>query len=169
MKDLVWMDRNSAEQLDRRLFRPLDTEDVVMASGRTEVDPDELANGWDPDWPEDVRRRVLADAPGWHLIKGTPQGIRLALAAIGARAVIDEWWQDGVDLPRGVARVTAYADRRLYDDAAFILERGTVRTVQSIVRAAMPVSRPVRVRMGVEGGAAQASGGRTLAHHRGAA
>lgn len=42
MKDLVWMDRNSAEQLDRRLFRPLDTEDVVMASGRTEVDPDEL-------------------------------------------------------------------------------------------------------------------------------
>ncbi|KKN90430.1 hypothetical protein LCGC14_0227990 [marine sediment metagenome] len=42
MKDLAWMDRNSAEQLDRHLFRPLDTEDVVLRSGRTEVDPDEV-------------------------------------------------------------------------------------------------------------------------------
>ncbi len=42
MNKITWVDRNPAEQLDRRLFRDIDAEDAVNASGRSEMDPDEI-------------------------------------------------------------------------------------------------------------------------------
>lgn len=121
---------------------------------------------WDPVWPEDVKRQILADAEELHQYKGTPHGIKLALAALGASARIEEWWEDSFDGEPGTFRVTAFADRRLYDNAEFIIDSETFFVLRSMVYAFAPVSRGVSFRMGVAGRAAAGVGAAGVPLHR---
>lgn len=50
---------------------------------------------WDELWPEDVKRRVVATSAQVHRLKGTPDGVRLALDAAGyGDATIIEHYND---------------------------------------------------------------------------
>lgn len=53
---------------------------------------------WDDAWPEDTRRRVIADSHAVHSIKGTLGAVKRALAALGYDTRVIEWHRD---IPRG--------------------------------------------------------------------
>ncbi len=48
---------------------------------------------WNPRWPEQTRRSVCANALNIHLHKGTRGGLENALAALGVRTEVVEWWE----------------------------------------------------------------------------
>lgn len=48
---------------------------------------------WDDNWPEAVRRQVIADALYQHRIKGSRLGVEQAVASLGTVCEIIEWWQ----------------------------------------------------------------------------
>lgn len=48
---------------------------------------------WDPDWPEAVKRAVVRSAIATARLKGTAKAVKDALSALGASAVLTEWWQ----------------------------------------------------------------------------
>lgn len=50
---------------------------------------------WDSRWPEQVKRDVIATSLDLHKDKGTEQGMRRALAALGVDVTIHEWWEFG--------------------------------------------------------------------------
>lgn len=61
---------------------------------------------WDPSWPEDVQRRVVAQSVALHRIKGTRGALEMALAPISAGLSVSEWFEYGGQPYR--FRVTQY-------------------------------------------------------------
>ncbi|GAB7080886.1 phage tail protein [Megalodesulfovibrio paquesii] len=45
---------------------------------------------WNPAWPRPVRENLVRQATAWHRLKGTPAGVRLALALFDVQATVDE-------------------------------------------------------------------------------
>jgi phage tail P2-like protein len=106
---------------------------------------------WDPDWPEDVRRAMIARSDELHQTKGTPYAVRLALELCGASAELEEWWEDGVNGVPGTFQVTAYVTRNLYEDARFLADPNTHRLLIQVVGRVSPVSRGFSFLLGVRG------------------
>lgn len=52
---------------------------------------------WNTDWPEHVKRQVVASAVYVHRFKGTPAGIKAALKALDLGVTISEWFDHGGD------------------------------------------------------------------------
>jgi len=52
---------------------------------------------WSTDWPEHVKRQVVASAVYVHRFKGTPAGIKAALNALDLGVTISEWFDHGGD------------------------------------------------------------------------
>lgn len=50
---------------------------------------------WDADWPERVKRQVIASSVEVHRLKGTAAGIKTALAALDLGVTISEWFEHG--------------------------------------------------------------------------
>ena len=50
---------------------------------------------WDPSWPEDVQRRVVAQSVALHRIKGTRRALEMALEPISAGLSVEEWFEYG--------------------------------------------------------------------------
>lgn len=50
---------------------------------------------WDMEWPEQIKRQVIAESIAVHRVKGTVGAVRRALAATGTPSSIVEWWQRG--------------------------------------------------------------------------
>lgn len=106
---------------------------------------------WDPDWPEDVKRSVIAASVEVHRFKGTPHAIRTALAGFDVDTELLEWFE-----PEGVAdgmvpgsfRVTAFAGRSLYGDTENALDIRMVQAMNAVVQRAAPVSRAQIFRLG---------------------
>ncbi len=48
---------------------------------------------WNSDWPESVKRRVIAQSITLHRRKGTPAAIKDALAALNIQFHLREWWE----------------------------------------------------------------------------
>lgn len=102
---------------------------------------------WDPDWPVDMKRRVIAASYIVHRYKGTRRAVREALAALGYRTDITEWWET---TPRGqpyTFKVRALALERLVPGQPVITEAMT-RHVIGAINAAKPVSRGVSFEIG---------------------
>ena len=127
----------------------LDTDVVRRAGGPvvSEIPPEylkERAYGasvdvWDPAWPDDVKRAVIAAAPEVHRHKGTVYAVKTALAALGIAAEVEEWWQT---TPRGAPytfTVRAYVSGSLYGGA--FLDVRMVRVAYASVMRAKPSSR----------------------------
>lgn len=106
---------------------------------------------WDPDWPEDVKRSVIAASVEVHRFKGTPHAIRTALAGFDVDTELLEWFE-----PEGVAdgmvpgsfRVTAFAGRSLYGDTENAIDIRMVEAMNAVVQRAAPVSRAQIFRLG---------------------
>jgi phage tail P2-like protein len=103
---------------------------------------------WDVDWPEDIKRDVVAMAAEIHQFKGTPFAIRRALEVLNLRTELVEWWQDEPAGQAGTFRVTAYAGRALYSDEEVFVNERTVRAVIAIIERTAPVSRGFSVLVG---------------------
>jgi len=50
-------------------------------------------DAWNPDWPEDVKRAVVAQAIEIQRMKGTAASVRKVVTAFGGSIAIREWWQ----------------------------------------------------------------------------
>lgn len=106
---------------------------------------------WDLDWPEDVKRRVIAVSSEVHRFKGTPFAVRTALAAFDVDTDMLEWWQpDGVSsgMEPGSFRVTAYAGRSLYGDTENAIDNRMVYAMNAVIQRVAPVSRRLIFRLG---------------------
>lgn len=94
---------------------------------------------YDPAWPEDVRRAVIAAAPEVHRYKGTRHAVEVALAALQIKADIVEWWQQTPPGAPYTFRVTALVQARVYDGP--LLDARLVRVAYMAVNRAKPLSR----------------------------
>lgn len=106
---------------------------------------------WDLDWPDDVKRRVIAASSEVHRFKGTPFALKAALAAFDVDTEILEWWQaDGVSdgMEAGSFRVTAYAGRSLYGDTENTIDNRMLFAMNAVVQRVAPVSRKLIFRLG---------------------
>jgi len=52
---------------------------------------------WDPAWPLETKRRVVANAWEAHAYKGTVHGLETALANLGHATMVAEWFSYGGD------------------------------------------------------------------------
>lgn len=102
---------------------------------------------WDATWPEDVRRAVIAAAPGVHRLKGTRAAVQRALDALWIATDIEEWWETEPVGRRGTAVVTAYVGAD-YGDGVVLSDRIQRQAIASI-RAAKPKSRAISYRIGI--------------------
>jgi phage tail P2-like protein len=101
---------------------------------------------WDAAWPEDVQRAVVAAAPLVHAHKGTPAGLKAALAALRIEPILIEWWQA---VPRGIPytfEVEALVRSRLYPDGP-LLDPRLIQAVHDTVMRVKPLSRAFRLRV----------------------
>ena len=103
---------------------------------------------WDPAWPEEVKRRVIAAAPEVHRLKGTRAAVERALQAIGVVADIVEWWQRQPAGVPGTFSVTAWVNEQLAAGGAVLTDK-VQRQIDAIVRRTKPVSRAYDLLVGV--------------------
>ncbi|TDE34123.1 phage tail protein I [Antarcticimicrobium sediminis] len=112
---------------------------------------EESVDVWDFDWPDDVKRNVVAASVEVHLLKGTPHAIKLILAVFDVDTELLEWFeQDGIQdgLEPGSFRVTAYAGRSLYGDDENTLNNRMVADMNAALLRVTPVSRKLVFRLG---------------------
>ena len=65
-------------------IKPLSDEELELLAWQEHVD------FWRPEWPRHVREDLVRNATRWHRIKGTPTGVKQALALFGHYAEIEE-------------------------------------------------------------------------------
>lgn len=51
------------------------------------------ADIWDPAWPVDIKRRVVAASSEVHRLKGTRRAVQVALGSLLMDSTLTEWWQ----------------------------------------------------------------------------
>lgn len=106
---------------------------------------------WDLDWPDDVKRQVIAASSEVHRFKGTPFAIKAALAAFDVDTELLEWWEPGgvsSGMEAGSFRVTAYAGRALYGDTENTIDNRMLFAMNAVIQRVAPVSRKLIFRLG---------------------
>ncbi len=101
---------------------------------------------WDPAWPDEIKRQVVAAAPVVHRYKGTRHAVETALMALNVDSTIVEWWETD---PQGIPytfEVRARARGGLYDGV--VLDERLIRVVIAAVLGAKPASRAFVLRIG---------------------
>lgn len=112
---------------------------------------------WDDAWSEIDKRRAVADSPYYHRIKGTRLAVDMAVALLGARADLTEWWETIPPGRRGTSRLYIDLDDDFWPltDAAGAVIRPALRDASELARrarllvaAAKPKARPIFVSLG---------------------
>ena len=106
---------------------------------------------WDTEWPEDIKRNVIAASIEVHRFKGTPYAVKEALAVFDVDTDFLEWFEpQGVTagMSPGTFRVTAYAGRSLYADTENVIDTRMIAAMRAVVRRVAPVSRGLDFRLG---------------------
>ncbi|KZK81795.1 Phage tail protein [Pseudovibrio sp. W64] len=104
---------------------------------------------WDREWPEQVKRRVLAVSKEVHKYKGTPYSVKTALAALGVAAHLLEWWQEGGSGVPGTFEITAYANEQIFADGP-VLDARLQENILSTISATKPKSRGFSFQIGAQ-------------------
>ncbi|TRD16968.1 phage tail protein I [Palleronia caenipelagi] len=141
------------DRLEERLFGlPVDaiTKDplAVPAGWLDALAWEHSVDVWNPDWSEETKRQVIAVAEEVHRYKGTPYGIRAALAGLGLQSRVTEWFETTPPGPRGTFEVTAFSGEPLVADQAVFIDATLAGLVTSVVERAAPVSRGFAVTIG---------------------
>lgn len=76
---------------------------------------------WSPDWPEHVKRDVIAASFAVHRIKGTRLAVDRALEAMGVDVEITEWFETTPHLPRGTFEALLYVNNNLTPNAPALI------------------------------------------------
>lgn len=74
-------------------LRDLKRPDVCPAQFLPWLAYEESIDSWSPDWPEDVKRNLIAKAIEIQRMKGTAASVREVVEAFGGSIALREWWQ----------------------------------------------------------------------------
>lgn len=106
-------------------------------------------DAWDSDWPEEVKRDVIAASTEVHRYKGTPHGIRRALMSFGVAVELVEWWQpEGSGIP-GTFVARAFVTDPLDGADELIVTAPVVGAMKAMLNGVSPVSRSWSLQLGV--------------------
>lgn len=101
---------------------------------------------WSSNWPENVKRQVIAESVVIHRLKGTVGAVKRAMSALGVQVDLVEWWQDG-STP-GTFKVTAWSHENLTPDNDTILSAELLAQLIKAIENTKPVSRTFSLRLG---------------------
>ena len=98
---------------------------------------------WRDDWPDNVKRQVIRNAPEIHRKKGTVTAVKLAVAAFGAGLNITEWFQQTPPGTPYTFSVTYTPSDALPNTAQFQLD------VASAIERSKPLRAAFSLRAGI--------------------
>jgi len=101
---------------------------------------------WDSEWPDSVKRSLIAESLRIHRIKGTVAAIRRVLRVLGVEAELAEWFQIGD--PPHTFRLTAWANANLHASSEAILSPALYTALKRSVDAVKPVRSHYAFRVG---------------------
>jgi phage tail P2-like protein len=96
-------------------------------------------DNWDSTWPEAVKRQILAQSIAVHQRKGTVGAVRRAMAALGVKIDLQEWWETSPQGTPHTFSLTAYANANLSHDGEPVLSDRLYRALKKVVDATKPV------------------------------
>ncbi|TQF71803.1 phage tail protein I [Pseudoalteromonas luteoviolacea] len=105
---------------------------------------------WDAQWSIDVKRNVVKAALAVHRTKGTVHAVELALAAIGVKAEIVEWWQAEPQQEPGTFDIVAYSNVNITPNEETLLNEKLLIQLENLIRSAKRHSQHFTVTVGVE-------------------
>ncbi len=104
---------------------------------------------WDAGWDDKTKREVIKQAVPVHRVKGTIGAVRRALATLGIRIDITEWFEYGPDenaVPH-IFRLDAYADNIF--EVGYVMDARLLDMVARVIESVKPVrSHLDRLRVG---------------------
>lgn len=68
---------------------------------------------WRSDWPEAIKRQVIASAPDVHRKKGTRPAVEMALEALNIETELSEWWEASPTAAPGTFEIIAWVNDNL--------------------------------------------------------
>ena len=75
---------------------------------------------WRTDWPEVVKRRIVASSLSVHRRKGTRAAVDQALRDLGVTVDLVEWFQASPPAQRGTFDVTAWANENITSEPGYL-------------------------------------------------
>lgn len=102
---------------------------------------------YEDEWPEEVKRDVIAASPIVHRFKGTRFAVERALKALGVTTKIVEWHLAEPVARRGTFEIKVYANKHIVDGEV-LLSAGLQKQIQKQVKAVKPKSRFVNLQIG---------------------
>lgn len=90
-------------------------------------------DGWESNWPENVKRQVIKNSYDVHRTKGTPFAVRKALEGLGVVAKIQEWFQQSPQGQPGTFDIVAWANENLTPDKDTVLNDELYRQLKQAV------------------------------------
>ncbi|AOE85831.1 phage tail protein I [Pseudomonas sp. TCU-HL1] len=114
-------------------------------------------DSWHDDWPESVRREVIANAVEVHRKKGTLGSVRRLLGSVGAHAEIREW-----PAHQGAPHtfeIDIFAERLQYDADTPLLGPAMTPRMQALINDAKPARSSYTLSVGARYLAPLATGG----------
>lgn len=107
---------------------------------------------WSADWPENVKRRFIAESFAVHRMKGTRTAIDRALAAMGVDVELTEWFETSPNLPRGTFDALLYVNENLTPSAPALIGPELYTELRATIDAAKNVRSHYTFRIGARFG-----------------
>ncbi|TNH81009.1 phage tail protein I [Aeromonas sobria] len=107
---------------------------------------------WRTDWPERVKRRVVANSLAVHRIKGTRPAVELALRDLGVQADIIEWFEAVPKARRGTFDLIAWANENLTPGEMGFLNQALYDQIRLVVTNAKNTRSHFTFKVGVKFG-----------------
>lgn len=101
---------------------------------------------WESSWPENIKRKVIANSLAIHRIKGTVKSVEQALDALGVKVEISEWFEH--DGQPHTFYLTALVNSNLSDKKETILGPKLYRTLRKSIDQVKPVRSHYDFRVG---------------------
>ncbi|MEM7197991.1 MAG: phage tail protein I, partial [Pseudomonadota bacterium] len=98
---------------------------------------------WNPAWPVDRKRAVVKAAWQTHALKGTPQGIKTAVAAMGVNVDLRPWYHYGG--PPATFEAMLWRNNQ-----SKALDSDIIADVVGMITATKPVSKHFTLRLGAK-------------------
>ena len=99
---------------------------------------------WDAKWPEATKRGVIRESIAVHKVKGTRGAVRRALAGLGFRTEISEWFE--YNGPAHTFRIDAFGEDVF--DAGFAINAHLFETVSRVIENVKPARSHFDLRIG---------------------
>ncbi|MCE3232494.1 MAG: phage tail protein [Rickettsiaceae bacterium] len=101
---------------------------------------------WDNQWPDNIKRQVIAASVEVHRKKGTVGAVKKAIAAIGIDVDFEEWFQNG-GIPHTFS-ITAWSDNNRDEEGKTKLLPAAFNDINKAVNTTKPVRAHFELRFG---------------------